>query len=835
MAKNYAFDPNQTIRTPAEFAAQMGGSPRIGDPLGAAATLGELFVSPGKTAANERMNIAAPMVWPSPSDILRAWDVGLLNNDQAAQALGSMGINVGQVKDKAWKQAIDKVTGIAGHELRNTCWRNVVAMSRMYPPLTTLIRSSWAGIARPADVDRWVKIGYNTDRESWDAVAQMLRDYPGQGQLDTLFLRGAIPHKEWERLTRLTTACDADTLGNFAELRYQYPAHQSAIQYAARQVWTVGAADDWQLYNGMPPEVEDYYQRDGLGRQTDEVRVIDGVPGNLTYALMDWAQHWQLPGPSQVCAMYHQLRPERMSRYVGLGISPEPISLDDCRQLLTLASVPPSMQDEVIASSYRLIPMRLLRIYWVTEQWTDQQTRDALQDYGFTPQDASDLVDAWDLQLYQAEQAKEQALQARAETAYIRQLVSMYEQGSITQADITTAMMQADWQPERAAVVVSTADLRVQEQSIAQRIGYLRREYLRGGYKQYEVELQLQQMGISVDRSAQYAADWQWELTHTRLSISTGQVLRLYREGILDRQSAYSRLSNMGWTDPDEQLLFAEVDKEIAASQAKQFDAALKSRVKQAGAYQRLQKQAVKQFNAAQKALRQQIGVGKTLSLLRDGVVDAEWAERHLLSIGETPESVQLLLAQAHVQVSRADLKQLQTEVRRAEGIARLVPKADLEKAVGTGVISVSQFQAALAQQGLTAPEIELETALYAPRNTASPVVGALVPSAASTVGPTPPVAAVSQGAAQGTQGLEVGPGGTAALQPTAGGGSPTAGTAGTGSVGLLGGAGPGQGAMTVSPLPVVPALTTPPPAESAPQQPPEGTPPPGQSTETGT
>jgi hypothetical protein len=813
----------------------MADTPRIKDPLGAAATLGELFVSPGKTAANERMNIAAPMVWPSPSDILRAWDIGLLNSDQAAQALGSMGINIGQVQDKAWKQAIDKVTGIAGHDLRNTCWRNVVAMSRMYPPLTTLIRSSWAGITKPADVDRWVKIGYNTDKESWDAITQMLRDYPGQGQLDTLFLRGAIPHKEWERLTRLTTACDADTLDNFAELRFQYPAHPTAIQYAAKGIYTGGPADDWQLYDGMPDSVDPYYQRDGLGRLSAEAGIVDGQPAKLTYAQMDWAQHWQLPNAGQIGIMYHLLRPDRMTRYAGLGISPEPVTLDDAKQLLTLAGVPPSLQDETIALSYRPVPMRLLRVYWVTEQWTDQQVTAALQDYGFTPSDASDLVDAWDLQLYQAEQAKEQALQASAENGYIRQLVSMYKQGSVTQADLTTAMMQADWQPERAAVVVSTADLRVQEQSIDQRIGWLRREYLRGGYKQYEVELQLQQMGISVDRSAQYATDWQWELTHTRLSISTGQVLRLYREGILDRQSAYSRLSNMGWTDPDEQLLFAEVDKEIAASHAKQYDAALKSRVKQAGAYQKLQQQAVKQFNRAQKALRQQIGVGKTLSLLRDGVVDAEWAERHLLSIGETPESVALLMAQAHVQISKADLKQLQTEISKAEGIAKLVPQKDLETAVANGTINVPQFQAALAARGMTAAEIELETALYAPKNTASPVVGALVPQAASTVGQTPPVAAVSPGAAQGTQGLEVGPGGTAALQPTAGGGSPTAGTAGTGSVGLLGGAGPGQGAMTVSPLPVVPALTTPPPAESAPPPPPEGTPPQAQSTEGGT
>jgi hypothetical protein len=177
---------------------------------------------------------------------------------------------------------------------------------------------------------------------------------------------------------------------------------------------------------------------------------------------------------------------------------------------------------------------------------------------------------------------------------------------------------------------LDTIDYDVKSGVVKSLITATRKRFLQGRISRVDAEINLRKGGLQEDRIRSYIDVWSIELTESRRELSTNQILKFYREGLVTVVAAGQYLANLGWAASDAALLLADVQRSIALDLAKAQAAAART----LGQQQRAQAAAIRAAQAEQRRLAADMarhGSPKELVLwMLDGLVTEKEVRRRL-------------------------------------------------------------------------------------------------------------------------------------------------------------------------------------------------------------
>jgi hypothetical protein len=112
-------------------------------------------------------------------------------------------------------------------------------------------------------------------------------------------------------------------------------------------------------------------------------------------------------------------------------------------------------------------------------------------------------------------------------------------------------------------------------------IKVLKEAFMKGHFPVSGIENQLAYLHVQPYRIRQLYTEWTWERTENSVMLSTAEVLKMLKDGLITAQVALTRLINLGWANGDALVEIADVQKLLsehaAATTAKAVTAAAKS------------------------------------------------------------------------------------------------------------------------------------------------------------------------------------------------------------------------------------------------------------------
>lgn len=195
---------------------------------------------------------------------------------------------------------------------------------------------------------------------------------------------------------------------------------------------------------------------------------------------------------------------------------------------------------------------------------------------------------------------EQKAWEKLARRRLVRRSLSMFEVGLLGQNDLRAALQALNLTAKAVDGFVTESQGSAHEAVVRSAVNRIKADYLEGAITDAGARDALQSAGIQQQQTADYIQVWGLDFDRDRRAASTANVVKWYRERLLDRGGALTRLHNVGWSDPDIELLLQDAD--LAADQALARAAAAQG------------KQKAQQAKAAEKSLA---GLGKATKALQ--------------------------------------------------------------------------------------------------------------------------------------------------------------------------------------------------------------------------
>lgn len=458
----------------------------------------------------------------------------------------------------------------------------------------------------------------NTCEQPHFLVAQAGLHQPDIAETIKLHRLEFIDDPTYEKLMTFNKVGDRYAM-YLAEKGYDnYPNAPDIIRFMTRDVFDPAVVTSAGLDKEFPE------------KWVGEAKTLGYAAGvNDDLALLHWRAHWVLPSMSQTFEMVRRLRPGRVAPSLEFTQA-------DALQLMGVNDTAPGYRDRLLSISYAPLPIRAIRGLYDTHQLTTAEVGERYQDQGYSADDAAlfsrqeeilrnrrlaaagkgftpaviskalqanamsdaearhhmlrlgysgaDVDNMEQVAALERRMAFALAGEKRAMALALRSTLSAYEVGSIGRPDALAVLQQQGYSTVAATVTLNALDLSSRTSVAKTLVGRVRQGVLKGEVSLGQGEQALVAAGIDPARAQEYVASWTLLLSPKRKLLSGQQVLKMLREGILTREQASQRLSNLGFNPDDTQLLIVEVAYQTNQAQTRLQVASDKQRARAAAA-----------------------------------------------------------------------------------------------------------------------------------------------------------------------------------------------------------------------------------------------------------
>lgn len=609
----------------------------------------------GASSAWEQMqNRVYPSAFPDITSVMAAYQRGWISWDIAAKAAGSSGVNLGQNRAPALGD-------------RAAAWKGIFKLMESRPDAGLIMMGRQRGIIPEAEFAHLSeRAGMN--KPDWVMIQPLLRGYCSPAELLMLRNRGTITEQTFRDKLQRVGGFEGEELSYFKELLKVYPTTTDLVQWAVREAFSPAIANKHKLYYEHPTDLDKYAKAAGIGWEMGPLAQTENGAKPITPFMASWASHWQPISPSQSYVMLHRLRADRIARYRKLGFDVNTFTLDDVKLWLRVSDYPPVARDYLAAIAYQPLRLSDIRNAYMMDSKDSIWAQDQLQDRGLHPDDAKDAVDTWTDQKVEEGHITPRTLRrinkrrkVSAIEAMANELVNAYQTGIIDRAGTLQQLTATGYDEEAAGMRLDRADIRRRIALVKQAITRIRGDLIEGAISPEGAFEQLGQAGIQGDKANDYVRLWGIELTRDRRAASTANTIRWYRDGLLTREQAFDRLTNIGWSNPDALLHLAQAQIQDDAIEARKQAAEIKSRRQQAKEMEGVIKQGEQRTKQARAALKSLTSVPTLVRWLKRAIINADYFIRRMRLIGYSDPEINRYLDDAGLdaigEVAKAEAK----------------------------------------------------------------------------------------------------------------------------------------------------------------------------------
>lgn len=380
-----------------------------------------------------------------------------------------------------------------------------------------------------------------------------------------------------------------------------YPSPTTLADWSISKAWDQEFADRWGLDDDIDrdPIARFLARSQGFGYPNTP---LPGQPDVTTdWYKLNWRASRQMPGFGQAAQMQHRLRPRPDSPADSVVRGAPSWSAADTREMLQIEGYTKPMIERLMGLVFEPLNIRLLN-HILGPYSTHEEVREAadaafgvgvnwvenaMLDHGFSPAYAK--VAAVGIQA-QADD-RDMAERKEAEKAYRaarRKLAERAYVAGILDAPAARERMIDKFFTD--AMAVQQLELLDNELEVTQKENILtaiKAAYMDGKIDLGQMGAQFQALGITTARRIYYTQEWTWERSDRSRMLTTGEILKALKTGLMTPAIATQRLINLGWTAPDALVEIAQVMHDVETAQAHAASSAVAKQVSSTQAAQR--------------------------------------------------------------------------------------------------------------------------------------------------------------------------------------------------------------------------------------------------------
>jgi hypothetical protein len=370
---------------------------------------------------------------------------------------------------------------------------------------------------------------------------------PTFADLRDAYLRGIMLEKDHDYWLG-AAGFSEDNILNIKLLYYDIPTPSDLVRMAVREVFSHDVAQRFGQYDEFPDAFGLFARATGIGAPV-RATVSPNLPGysilsglgDLTWAHMHWAAHWDLPSATQGFDMFHRAldEPAEGTEAAAFTIGSETfyhvISSDTLQLLLRTLDYMPFWRPKLTAVAFRPVSRIDIRRMFATGA---ADYRDVLRTYlslGYTPDDALKLTD------YVTRDAAAVSKDLSRET-----IVNFYRDRILSRDEATSQLLELGFSDEAVEMLLDQADLAVEKQMANLAEDVFEQDFKAGVITEQELRNDLAFIGVPGERIELLVRLWTRQLAVKPARLSTSQVQRLYHENIIGQAQATELLSNLG-------------------------------------------------------------------------------------------------------------------------------------------------------------------------------------------------------------------------------------------------------------------------------------------------
>lgn len=496
----------------------------------------------------------------------------------------------------------------------------------------------------------------------WEAIVNLSQPLPTEDQLLVLLNRGIIDEKEIKRILSLKGYATEERQNYWLPLRYEIPGASDLIRFVVRDVWDVPAITRFGYNEEYPGEImEQWLRKQGL------IYDIKSPPHDAAGLKFNWGRafwwaHWNLPSPTQAYEMLHRLRYRIDQPNQPRDPSGEIFTLDDLKLLLKVNDYPPFWRGKLAAVGYRPIGIRNLRLMFALDVIDRIGVKEIFLDQGYNDRDA-------EIQTKLIEKQKLSSQKLPNVNAARRAILTSYRLGTIsdafarehlyrltlgTEKDVQTFdAMPLDARQAKAdddsgvKALVLEADAEIAIAEAKEKLASIRRQRLRGIIDEPTARQSLTGAGFTPAAVNRYIKTWRYELDEHKRNLSTAQILKYARYGLLSGDAALKRLRNLNWSSDDATLLLADVARNVNLDNAKRLLAIARTAKQQQQALKAAARAAAQEARQARTALASHGTPSQLTKWLASGLIDEASFTGRLTALGWPVDDIARLEGEA--------------------------------------------------------------------------------------------------------------------------------------------------------------------------------------------
>lgn len=573
----------------------------------------------------------------------------------------------------------------------------------------------------------------------WQSVYDSGQSQPSVGEIIRARLRGMIPDDDLAIASLGKLGFEKDNSELLLRLSAEIPGPSDLVRFGVREVWTPEIVNRFKLGDEFPAPLHYWLKQQGLGGSAAPAGSDPEYERFLSWARAYWIAHWQTIAPGQAYEMFQRLRPDRIDRFRKLFPGTQPFVLKDLELVLRQDDYPPTFRGRLASISYGMLMKRELPAMRKSGVIDNAELYEQFLDRGLLPDDASRSTEVVERDIRLSKYQRDiEGTRGRILAAYRtgtisreQAAVSLYSIGIRNEDELVRWNEATPAEREEFALgdagistTLNGIDLDQSQRLATKAISATHRLYVSGRISNAEATQRLRQIGITDARGAQYIESWGYELDLGRRELSTAQVQRFVREGIISATEGAFRLRNLGWNPGDIGVLVAEIDRSIRLDQAKVAEKTARTIEQQRRAAREQVRAAAQELRDARMRLARHSSPGLLRRWIATGLIGSLEAINRLTRLGWPLADAQRLVAESleklesnRKKAADRDRKRQEEEERLRAGagtngtaiaakVRRGPPKGEVRRWYLEGLVSMDRVEKLLRELGYEEPDI---------------------------------------------------------------------------------------------------------------------------------
>lgn len=418
------------------------------------------------------------------------------------------------------------------------------------------------------------------------------------------------------------------------------PPPSDLIAFSVREVWDNTVVQRFGYDEEYPFHFDYWMSQQGFKWGQGQVLHNGLQLSNINWPLAYWRSHWVAMSPGQAYAAWHRVRPERLDQLRELIPGIEPFTWEHLNDALKIADYPPAVRKWLAAQSFALPRLIDIRQAYVQEVRDEGWAIDQLRDRGMLPSTARDITALWRSMRERQDSTAVRAVERSAAGKIAREVLQGYRLGLIDRLSAYRRLFALGVAEPSINPLLEAEELRSRREEIMAVVKAIKRDYFDGSVSQAEALSSLVSAGVVPSSATNYVRSWSIQRTFKRRMLTSSEILRYTKEGLIAPEVARQRLLNLGWSNPDAILAVQSATNSLAAAEGRRIVAADRQSVGRAKEIEAVQRKTQSLLRQTQADLRRITPIATLKSWYTKGIVTEGYARARMQAQGYTQEAI---------------------------------------------------------------------------------------------------------------------------------------------------------------------------------------------------